>query len=286
MPLKEVIGEKLFDSTADHRTAAMAGEEQLFEDTMPDGSGGVRHLQVAYIPHFMYGEGVEGFYAMIQDISERKKAEDQIKASLAEKEVLLREIHHLVKNNLQVISGMLWLQADADDDAHTVEVLQDSRRRVMLMAQIHESLHLQDNLNVINARDLLSTLVANTKASGGAVSEHLSFDIDVDDIALDVDQANAYGQIISELISNSMKHAFATGQPGKVEVSLRRGDAGVTELTVADDGGGLPKNIDLQQTKTLGLQLVRSLAVKLEGEIHIDRSGGTRIRINFPAEPS
>ncbi len=133
---------------------------------------------------------------------------------------------------------------------------------------------------------MLDTLVTDTKASGGGVWEHLSFHVDVDDIPLDVDHANGYGQIVSELISNSLKHAFANGRPGNVEVSLHRRNGGVTELTVADDGKGLPKDFDLQKTTTLGLRLVRSLTAKLEGEIKIDGSGGTRVRITFPETPS
>ena len=230
--------------------------------------------------------GEKMYTVMLRDITERKRAEDQIKAALAEKEVLLQEIHHRVKNNLQVISGMLWFQANAENNTHTAEVLRDSYRRVMLMAQIHESLYRQGDLNGINARDLLNTLVSDTKASVGGVSEHLSFHVDVDEIPLDVDHANAYGQIISELIANSLKHAFANGQSGNIEVSLHRGDGGAIELSVTDDGKGLPEDFDLDQTKTLGLQLVSSLAAKLGGETHIDGSGGTRVRINFPeAQP-
>ncbi len=167
-----------------------------------------------------------GIAITFSDITERKRAEDKIKTALAEKEVLLSEIHHRVKNNLQVISSMLLLQANADNHTHTVEVLRDSYRRVMLLGQIHASLHRQDDLNVISARDFLNTLVTNTKVSGGGVWKHLSFHVDVDEIPLDVDHANAYGQIVSELISNSLKHAFDNGQPGNVLVSLRQMDGG------------------------------------------------------------
>ena len=225
-----------------------------------------------------------GIAITFSDITERKRAEDKIKTALAEKEVLLSEIHHRVKNNLQVISSMLLLQANADNHTHTVEVLRDSYRRVMLLGQIHASLHRQDDLNVISARDFLNTLVTNTKVSGGGVWEHLSFHVDVDEIPLDVDHANAYGQIVSELISNSLKHAFDNGQPGNVLVSLRQMDGGVTKLTVADDGKGLPKDFDLQKTTTLGLRLVRSLTAKLGGEIKIVGLGGTRVQINIPEE--
>ncbi len=136
--------------------------------------------------------------------------------------------------------------------------------------------------NVINASDFLHTLVDNTKSSSGAVSEHLSFSIDVANILLDVDHVNVYGQIISELISNSMKHGFASGQTGNIEVSLSQNGEGVTELAVTDDGKGLPDDFDFQHARTLGLNLVHSLAAKLGGEVQIDGSGGTRVQINFP----
>ena len=198
--------------------------------------------------------------------------------------MLLNEIHHRVKNNLHVISGMLWFQANTENDARTVEVLRDSYRRVMLMARIHESLHRQNNLSVINAREFLDTLVTDTKMSSGGVSEHVSFQINVDDILLDVDHANACGQIISELLSNSLKHAFANGQSGNIDVTMRRRDGGRIELTVADDGKGLPDDFDRQQTKSLGLKLVSSLASKLGGDFHIGGSGGTQAKVDFTME--
>jgi len=229
---------------------------------------------------------VTGIGTIGTDITDRKQVEDRIKASLDEKEVLLKEIHHRVKNNLTVISAMLGMQADGEEDAHAVEVLQDSHRRVMLMAQIHESLYRQDNVNVIDASDFLNTLVTNTKASGGVVSEHLSFQVDVDDISLDVDHANAYGQIVSELISNCQKHGFANGDPGNIEVSLHQSDDGGTELTVSDDGKGMPEDFDIEKAKSLGMKLVYALSAKLGGKVKIDGTNGTRVQVTFPENPS
>ncbi|MEE8350580.1 MAG: histidine kinase dimerization/phosphoacceptor domain -containing protein, partial [Rhodospirillales bacterium] len=231
------------------------------------------------------GEVIESRAALI-DETERLKAEEKIKASLEEKEVLLKEIHHRVKNNLTVIASMLEMQADAERDTRTGEVLQESHRRVMLMAQMHENLHRQDNLNVINAREFLNTLVNNTKASGGGVMENLSYHVNAEDIHIDVNQANTYGQIISELISNCQKHGFVNGQPGNIDISLRQKNGGGIDLIVADDGKGLPEDFDFEQMNSLGLKLVRSLAAKFGGKINIDGASGTRIQINFPEQPS
>ena len=143
-----------------------------------------------------------GIVGIRTDITERKRAEEQIKASLAEKEVLLREIHHRVKNNLQVITSMLSLQAGTETDNHSIEVLKESQRRVGVMARIHETLHQSDDLASINARDYLDTLVEDTKASSRQNAQGISFHLEADDIIFDVDHAVPCGQIISELLSN------------------------------------------------------------------------------------
>jgi len=268
------------------RTQQMLNGENLNVENMHVRKDGTRFPVEVSATRVDIEGGPPLIFTTEHDISGRYKAEEKIKNSLAEKEVLLKEIHHRVKNNLHVISAMLGLQADAEEDAHTLGVLQDSHRRVMLMAQLHESLHRQDDLNSIIASNLLNTLVTNTQASGGRVLEHLSFDVDVDDIPLDVDHANTYGQIVSELISNAQKHGFPNGQHGNIEVSLHQRDGGGTDLIVADDGKGLPKDFDIERSKSLGLKLVRSLAAKYGGKIKINGTGGTRVEINFPENPS
>ena len=221
-----------------------------------------------------------------EEITERKRAEDQIKASLKEKEVLLREIHHRVKNNLQVISSMLSLQASTETDNRSLKALEESQRRVKVMARIHENLHQSDDLSSIYARDYLNTIVEDTIASSGDDRQRISSRLDVDDIIFDVDCAIACGQIVSELLSNSQKHAFPNGQSGNIKVSLHRRDGGRIELTVADDGKGLPDNFDLEQAETLGMRLVHALAMQLSGVVKIDGSGGTRVQITFQENPS
>ena len=154
------------------------------------------------------------------------------------------------------------------------------------MARIHETLHQSDDLASINARDYLDTLVEDTKASSRQNAQGISFHLEADDIIFDVDHAVPCGQIISELLSNSLKHAFADGQSGNIEVSLHRRDGGKIELTVADDGTGLAEGFDLQRAETLGMKLVQALAMKLSGDIEVDGSGGTRVQITFPEKSS
>ena len=222
------------------------------------------------------------------EITERKRAEEQVKASLAEKEVLLREIHHRVKNNLQVISSMLSLQASTETDDRSLKALEDSQRRVKVMARIHENLHQSSGLTSINGRDYLSTVVEDTIASSGHDAQRISsrLDVDEDDIIFDVDQAVACGQIVSELLSNSLKHAFPNGRSGNIVISLHRRDGGRIELTVADDGEGLPENFDLEQPETLGIRLVHALVMQLNGAANVDGSVGTRVQITFPKNRS
>ena len=253
-----------------------------FEYQAADGAGEVTRWSISGVPVFD-GKGIfRGYRGAAVDITERQRAEDKIKASLAEKEVLLQEIHHRVKNNLQVITSMLSLQAGTETDNHAIEALKESQRQVGVMARIHETLHQSDDLASVNARDYLNTLVEDTKASSGQNAQGISFHLEADDIIFDADHAVPCGQIISELLSNSLKHAFPDGQSGNVEVSLHRRDGGKIELTVADDGTGLAEGFDLQRAETLGMRLVHALAMKLRGDIEVDGSGGTRVQITFP----
>ena len=222
---------------------------------------------------------------VMTDITERKRAEDQIKASLEEKEVLIQEIHHRVKNNLQVVSSILSLQAGAETDFQSLGALRECQRRVKVMARIHENLHQTEDLTSINAKDYLNTVVGDTIASSWHDAQGISSRLEVDDIVIDVDHAVACGQIVSELLSNSLKHAFPDGQSGNIVVSLHRRDEGRTELTVADDGKGLPQDFDLERAESLGMRLVHALAMQLSGVIEVDVSGGTRVQITFPEKP-
>ncbi|MCJ7617787.1 MAG: AAA family ATPase [Desulfobacterales bacterium] len=215
---------------------------------------------------------------LFHDITDRKQAEDKIKASLKEKEVLLKEIHHRVKNNLQVISSLLNLQLGYIKDKQNIEVFKESRNRVRSMALVHEKLYQSENLSMINFAEYIQSLAGNLFRSYRAGSSVVTLKIHTGDVLVGIDTAIPYGLIINELISNSLKYAFPAGKEGEICVNLHS-DNGTLTLIISDNGVGFPKDLDFRNTETLGLQLVIGLVGQLKGTIELDRSGGTEFKI-------
>ncbi|MBL4740917.1 MAG: PAS domain S-box protein [Sneathiella sp.] len=229
-------------------------------------------------------DGETSFTVILRDISDRREVENEIKATLKQKEVLIDEIHHRVKNNLQVISSILSIQAYKETDRHTFDILKDIQRRIGVMAHIHDTLHQRNNMATINAEDFLRSIIADTKSFSKNVFDNISFTFNSDDIFFDIDHALPCGQIISELISNAIKHAFPNNQSGNIDISLLRGEGGKIELTVADNGVGLPENFDFHNTKSVGIQLIKALVMQLNGEIEMLGADGTRVQISYPED--
>jgi len=220
-----------------------------------------------------------------QRTQELSRANRELKAMLKEKEVLLREIHHRVKNNLQVISSLLNLHAERIDDEQALDVFKDSQGRVKSLALIHEKLYRSRDLSRIDFADYIGSLVVDLYHAYGVSSEAVIPKIDADGISLDIDTAMLCGLIITELVSNSLKYAFPEGRQGEVRIHLHphpHGD-GRLALTVADNGVGFPKDHDFRNTESLGLQLVCTLANQLGGAIKLDRTRGTEFKMAFPA---
>ncbi|MDZ7261537.1 MAG: ATP-binding protein, partial [candidate division KSB1 bacterium] len=224
-----------------------------------------------------------------RDITERKQAEDQIKASLKEKELLLKEIHHRVKNNLQVISSLLNLQAGYIKDTQALELFQESQNRIKSMALIHEKLYRSQNLAKIDFKEYIHNLTNYLFRSYRAFSNNIVPKIKVDNIYLGIDTAIPCGLIINELVSNAMKHAFPAGKTGKIWINFsattNRRHSDKLVLSVRDNGVGFPRDLDFRNTESLGLQLVNTLTKQLKGTIELDRSRGTKFKITFP-EPT
>ena len=212
---------------------------------------------------------------------ELESAGEKVKATLQEKEVLLREIHHRVKNNLQIISSMLSLQARAEPDAASRKALVECQRRVKVMARIHESLHQSNNVTAVDARDYINAIVADTVDSSQINSQKVKTLVEVDKINIDIDTAIVCGQIFSELFSNCIKHAFPDDRSGSIKVTMRRDERGRMELKVVDDGIGLLEGFNIHKSATLGMKLVGALTTQLNGEINIDSSCGTSVWITF-----
>ena len=216
-----------------------------------------------------------------RDITERRKAEEQIKASLREKEVLLQEIHHRVKNNLQIVSSLLNLQSSYIKDKKYANMFKESRNRIQTMALIHEKLYKSENLAEIDFREYVRTLISVLFHSHGVTTHKVEPKIEIEDVLLSVDTAIPCGLIINELVSNCLKHAFPGDRKGEITIGLRAVN-GALELLVSDNGVGLPDDIDFKNTETLGLRLVTILAEdQLKGKILVDRRNGTAFRITF-----
>ncbi len=221
----------------------------------------------------------EGFRRIIIDISDLKNAEEKIIASLKEKEVLLQEIHHRVKNNMQIISSLLSLQSNHTGSEEATEVLKESRGRVKSMAMIHEKLYHSPNLSLLNMKEYLNNLVRDILRSYSSVSSNITANIDVEEIYLNIDTALPMGLIVNELVSNSIKHAFPDGN-GNINVKLEyNGELYI--LTVSDNGIGLLDDVDPFESSSLGLKLVINLSIQLEGNLVLRKDSGTAFILTF-----
>jgi PAS domain S-box-containing protein len=219
------------------------------------------------------------------EISERKKAEEQINASLHEKVVLLREIHHRVKNNLQVISSLLNLQSGYIEDKKSLEIFRESQNRVRSMALIHEKLYQSKELNKIEFSEYINSLIKDLFNSY-KVNGRITLESSVEGIYFEIDTAILCGLIINELVSNSLKHAFPDGKKGKVFIMINKVEENGNckySLIIKDDGIGFPPNLDFRKTESLGLQLVTTLTEQLGGVIQLNRNDYTEFKIDFTA---
>jgi PAS domain S-box-containing protein len=225
----------------------------------------------------------EGSYVLgsVADISNRKGTELAIRAALREKEVLLKEIHHRVKNNLQVISSLLSLQALQLPAGPARTMLAESQSRVRSIALVHETLYQSKNFSLVNFKDYLRSLLEGLAHTHSAHAREIQATIDVGDVRLAVDAAIPCGLIVNELVTNAFKHAFPDGRAGSIHVQVDRdGQSGVT-LTVSDDGVGMPEHIKPGTTPSLGLELVFTFAQQLEATIEIVRDRGTAFILRF-----
>ena len=225
-----------------------------------------------------------GTVMVFRDITKRKQAEEQIKASLREKEVLLREIHHRVKNNLQVISGMLYLQSGYIKDKKALEMFKETQDRIKSMALIHDELYQSKDLSQIDVAKYIQKLATDLINSYRITPDDIKLKIDVHEVLLVVNTAVPFGLIISELVSNSLKHAFPKGREGEIRIYLRLDSDNKFVLIVSDNGVGFPKDLDFRNTETLGLQLVTTLVKQLNGTIELDRSAGTTFTLTFAGQ--
>ncbi len=224
-------------------------------------------------------DGTVTWFGFTVNITDRKQAEEQIKKDLLEKEVLIREIHHRVKNNLQVIISLLSLQSEKIEDPEIRDVFNQSRNRVYSMAMVHEQLYQSKELSKIEMQKYIETIVRDLKIMY-APQKYIKSNIQVDSIYFDVVHAIPCGLILNELVSNAYKHAFKNREKGEIIVKLSA-KSEKYELVVKDDGAGLPPKFDPEHTDTLGMQLVKMLSLQLEGDLKIENKRGTSFTLEF-----
>jgi len=215
-----------------------------------------------------------------KEITERKQAEEQLKALLEEKNVLLREMYHRVKNNMQIIYSLLGLQVGKVGNQRLSEIINDCQNRIRSMALVHDKLCRSEDLVNINfalyIKDLAQSLFRAYETRG-----KIALKLDLEDVLLSTDSAIPCGLILNELISNSLKHAFPGDLKGEVRIDLCSDDSGKITLIVSNNGVDFPEDLDFRNTKTLGLQLVNTLTQQLNATIELDSSVGTTFKITF-----
>jgi PAS domain S-box-containing protein len=251
----------------------------IFQNKRKDGS---LFWESAHISPIKNEEGkVTHYLGIKEDITEQKTKDEKLQNSLKEKEVMLREIHHRVKNNLQIISSLLKLQATYISDPTALDYFKVSQDRVKSMALIHQQLYRSSDLSKINFGDYLRNLTSHLFQAYGVNEKNIRLNIDAKHIYIGIDSAIPCGLLINELISNSLKHAFPNNRKGEINISMFQKDINKYLLRLSDNGVGFPEDIDYKNTKSLGMQLVITLTEQVDGSIELIRDQGTTFNIIF-----
>jgi two-component sensor histidine kinase len=232
------------------------------------------------------------------DVTERRRDEEQLRllntrleeqiavrtAQVKERETLLQEIHHRVKNNLQVISSLMNMQVRSLADATARAALEECESRIQTMALIHEKLYQSRDYSQIPFSEYVRSLATSVFASSGISQNHITLSLELDEVFLPVDKAIPCGLILNELINNALKHAFQTSASGKIRVELRKSSEGQVSLSVTDDGSGILPDVKTKRASSMGLQLVESLVEQLDGRLEIRSRPGTAVCVTFSME--
>lgn len=261
---------------------AFKSEQPFFLDyRLRRHDGEYRWIMDTGVPLFDEGGRFGGYIGTCMDLTERKDMEDQLRRMLKEKESLLREVHHRVKNNLQVISSLLNLQSASIKDPLVNQLFRECQVRITSIALLHETLHRSSDLSRIKMGDYVRTLTGHLFRSYGVDPNVIVLELNVDDVEFDIDTGLTCGLIIDELVSNCLKHAFVDDAGGKVHIDLLDHMDGTFTLCVSDDGIGIPKDGVLNNPDSLGLELVSLLAEKLDGDTELRSGAGTEWQIRF-----
>lgn len=250
----------------------------LYSLPMP---GGIKWFSLSVAAKKDPDGGHKRFIVLASDITDLKSAQERIAASLVEKDILLKEVHHRVKNNMAIISALLGLQARRAESVEIKQLVKDSQNRIMSMALVHEKLYKTDDFSSISIREYVSDLARHLKDSEGSLMRGLAIELDIHDIPLTIDSLIPCGLILNEMITNSMKHAFRGVQDPRIDISIKVVDSKVSVVYI-DNGVGIPGHIPFPTDNSLGLQIIGMLSKQLGGEIVLDRHSGTMFTLVFP----
>ena len=264
-------------------TKAQEGVSQNFESIIYSSDGKQMIYATFLSPIKIKGKKKFDLACLAVDLTHKKETELKLRKLLNEKEVLLKEVHHRVKNNLQVISSILNLQSSYVKDQMTLDILRESQNRIKTMSFVHESLYRSDDFSYVNFSNYINSLSSNLVQTYIIKHANINLELDLGDVNLSLDQAIPCGLIINELVSNSIKYAFPLNRKGKIRIELTK-KMNKMYLKVEDNGIGLPDNLDVENTDTLGLQLVYILISQLDGDIKVINKKGTRFLFNFTVQ--
>ena len=277
--LKQHVDQDLYQGQLQAFTNGFKGRPQQFELPLKNMVGETIWWQCFLNPVHVNGKFQE-LSCLVYDNTDRKEIDRKIRDSLKEKEVLLKEVHHRVKNNLQVISSILNLQSSYVDDPKTLEILRESQQRIKSMSFIHETIYRTSDFSRLEFMDYLKTIISNLIQSYRTAKTRVDFVSEMQSVGLNLDQAIPCGLIVNELVSNSLKYAFKGREHGKLTVKLNEED-GVIMLAVIDDGIGLPTDFAFEKNNSLGIQLVYALLDQIDATVKVDQTAGTQFFISF-----
>lgn len=291
-PVDRLLPEKLRERHAEHRAAyswdphdrTMGGGMDLVA-RHKEGFEFPVEVNLGYVPEDQGGLAV----AFVSDITDRKTAEwernaliDELESALAEKTVLVKEVHHRVKNNLAVVGGLLGMQSGGFEDPDVLAAFEECQQRVMSMSLVHEFLYASDHLDRVNFGQYARRLAEQLATAYAIEPDLIKIHVTAEEIELPVHRAIPCGLILNEWLSNAMKHAFPNGREGRIDLSIGVCESGQISLTCSDNGVGIPASVNLDNSVGLGMQIVRILTKQVDGELIVDRSAGTKFELRLP----
>ncbi len=282
----KALRKKIYEITPPHY--ALNWDEMIQIDPEPKvasithQNGDLQTFEISSTPIQLDSSNIRGVIISLHEITQLVNYKETISAALAEKEVLFQEIHHRIRNNLQVVASLLLLQMKEVDEPELKNIFIESRNRIQAMALIHDKLYQTSNLTRIPLGAYIKDLAILMVKSQPIGSKEIELEFNVDPIFVKIDTTISCGLILNELISNAIKHAFAERQLGLIQVEVKKCSEEMLRLCVRDDGVGLPDGFDINTGNTLGLQLISSLVIQLNGSLEVERSPGAKFQIDFP----